>query len=90
MSITHGSRAHYLRLDDPGAGTMIPRFAGIIAGIYREAERASDARSPWLLWLTPDGRTIKLFDVRESVPAPDRLPAEFVAMLRGQPLARPN
>jgi hypothetical protein len=69
---------------------MIPTFAGIIAGIYREADKASDARSPWLLWLTPDGRTIELFDVREPAPSHDRLPAEFVALFRDEPIARPN
>ena len=90
VSITHGSRAHYLRLDDPGAGAMIPVFARVIAGMYEEADKAADAHSPWLLWLTPDGRTIELFDTREPVPPANRLPPAFVAMLEGRPLLRPN
>jgi hypothetical protein len=69
---------------------MIPVFARTIAGIHAEADKASDAHSPWLLWLTPDGRTIELFDTREPVPPPNRLHPEFVAMLEGRPLSRPN
>jgi hypothetical protein len=69
---------------------MIPVFAQIIAGMYEAADKAADAHSPWLLWLTPDGRTIELFDTREPVPPPSRLPPEFVAMLEGRPLSRPN
>lgn len=90
ISITHGSRAHYLPLDDPEAITMVPAFARVIAGIHEAAARAADAHSPWLLWLTPDGRTIELFDVRQTPPPIERLPAEFVATMSGAVRPRAN
>lgn len=90
VSITHGSRAHYVRLDDAGAVALVPVFAQVIAGIYAEADKAADAHSPWLLWLTPDGRVIELFDATKPPPSRDQLPAEFVAMARGGSLNRPE
>ncbi len=90
VSITHGSRAHYVRLDDPGAIALIPGFAHVIAGIFTEANKAADAHSPWLVWLTPDGRILDLFDTTKPLPQPDRLPAEFRAMVQGDGPARLN
>ena len=90
VSITHGSRAHYVRLDDPGAMSTIPVFAKVIEGIYREADEAADARSPWLFWLTPDGKLIELFDVLQPLPQPDGLPTEFRARMDPGMRARLN
>ena len=90
VSITHGSRAHYVRLDDPGAIALIPGFGHIIAGIYARADDAADAHSPWLVWLTPDGRILELFDTTKPLPQPDQLPAEFRAMVQGDGPARLN
>jgi len=90
VSITHGSRAHYVRLDDPGAIATVPVFAKIIADIYRNADRAADAHSPWLFWLTPDGRPVELFDVLAPMPPIEKLPAEFVAMAERDRRARPH
>jgi hypothetical protein len=81
VSITHGSRAHYIRLDDPGAPSLIPTFARVIAEIYRNADAAADAHSPWLLWLAPDGRLVELLDTTAPMPPPERLPVEFRALL---------
>ena len=80
VSITHGSRAHYVRLDDPGAVASVPRFAAYIAAIYERASAADDAHSSWLCWMRPDGRLEALFDVLEPIPGLDRLPAEFAAL----------
>jgi hypothetical protein len=90
VSITHGTRAHYVRLDDPGAVTTIPVFANIIAGIYREADKAADAHSPWLFWLRPNGQAVELFNILEPMPRIERLPTEFVAMLGVGGPARQN
>jgi len=90
VSITHGSRAHYIRLDDAGAVSTIPVFAKVIADIYRNADRAADAHSPWLFWLKPGGPPIELFNVLEPTPPIDRLPPEFVAMVRADGPGRPH
>jgi hypothetical protein len=81
VSITHGSRAHVLRLDDAGARETIPVFAHVIADIYRRADAAADAHSSWLLWLTPDGRLLELFDVLRPIPPLSEMPAEFVRVV---------
>ena len=83
VSITHGSRAHYIRLDDPGAMALVPVFAHEIARIYAAADAAADAHSPWLYWVAPDGRVVPLFDVRGSLPAQPQLPPELQALLAG-------
>ncbi len=90
VSITHGSRAHYLRLDDEGAAKALPGFATAIAGIYEAADAAADALSSWLVWLTPDGRILELLDARRPFPGPEGLPPEFVAMIRAGTAARLN
>jgi hypothetical protein len=82
VSITHGSRAHFVRLDERGAVETIPAFAAYIADIYAAASAASDGTSPWLLWLQPDGTPVELFDTRRPPPPPDRLPPGFAALLR--------
>jgi hypothetical protein len=68
----------------------IPVFAKVIEGIYREADEAADARSPWLFWLTPDGKLIELFDVLQPLPRPDGLPTEFRAVMDPGMRARLN
>ena len=88
VSITHGSRAHYVRLDDPGAVASVPRFAAYIAAIYERASAADDAHSSWLCWMRPDGRLEALFDVLEPIPGLDRLPAEFAALACFDPSGR--
>jgi hypothetical protein len=90
VSITHGSRAHYVALDDPRGFQSVPAFAGMIAEIYRGADAAADAHSHWLVWLRPDGQVTALFDVLGPVPGRDRLPPEFVAMLETGGITRPN
>ena len=45
VSITHGSRAHYLRLDDRGSVAMIPVFANVVRGIYTEAASTTTQRA---------------------------------------------
>lgn len=90
VSITHGSRAHYIALDDPRGPQSVPAFAGMMAEIYRAADAASDARSHWLVWLRPDGQVTELFDVLGPVPGRDGLPSEFVAMLETGRVVRAN
>ena len=84
VSITHGGRAHYIRLDDPGAPALIPAFSQVIAEIYRNADAVADAHSPWLFWLAPDGRLIELFDTTMPMPPLGRLPAELLAVASNQ------
>jgi hypothetical protein len=64
--------------DASSAAALIPGFTIVIADIYRRADAASDALSPWLLWLSPDGRLVELFDTTLPMPTPDRLDPEFI------------
>jgi hypothetical protein len=74
-----------LHLDSPFLG-----LAAEAPESDRKADKAADAHSPWLFWLTPDGRPLELFDVLAPMPPIERLPAEFVAMVETGRRARTN
>jgi hypothetical protein len=89
VCITHGSAAHYIRLDDPGAPDLLPAFAGVLADVYRRADAANDAHSPWLFWLKPEGTIVPLFSVLGPLPQLTSIPEELRMVLLSGPAAGP-
>jgi hypothetical protein len=87
VSVTHGSRAHFIDLDVVGAIESVPAFAEMIAAIYSEARDHDDERSSVLLWLEPDGSLHELFDTLEPTPSLSRLPPAF-AQIATRPVQR--
>src|SRR4029078_1657651 len=65
VCVTHTTRAHYLRLDDPDALRWLPVFATFVGSIVDEAAKYADAHSPTLLWVRADGSVTQLLaDIR--------------------------
>jgi hypothetical protein len=83
VSITHRSRAHFVRLDDPGAAASVRSFGAYIKEVFERARDAGDAHGSMLISLRPDGRSEALFDAMEPAPSLDRLPREFAVITRG-------
>jgi hypothetical protein len=89
VAIPFRSGAIHLPLDAPDLLAVLPRFASLAAGAFREASQYNDQLCRSLFWLQPDGTPLELFDLFKVPDRPTELPEAFlVALASQQPTSR--